>query len=161
MPEYTIESAYRLPAFRHRTYVADTAAQACRKAIEDEDWSGEKLDYETRGETYVCGIWRGADAAYSGPPVPVPSHFEETVQRKAVHFEILLGLLKLISADARAGRLSSDQWLERTAWAIARGEAILAGARDPDCPADLSQAPHILAQLDESAVRDQISDPRN
>ncbi|WLE00862.1 hypothetical protein PX860_27415 (plasmid) [Agrobacterium leguminum] len=132
MPDYTIETSYRVPAFRHRTYQADTAALACRQAIEDDEWSGEKLSYEDAGETYVSGIWSGADAAYSGPAIPVPSHFSETRERKVRHFEILLGLLKLLLADVQAGRVPRDDWIERAVSAVARCEAILAGARDPD-----------------------------
>ncbi|WPE24292.1 hypothetical protein [Shinella zoogloeoides] len=136
MPDYTIETSYRLPAYRHRTYQADTAALACRQAIEDDDWSGEKLSYEDAGETYVSGIWNGVDTAYSGHAVPVPSHFSETTERKVRHFEILLGLLKLLLADVQAGRAASDDWIERAISAVARGEAILSGARDPDDPAE-------------------------
>ena len=56
--------------------------------------------------------------------------------RKVRHFEILLGLLKLLLADVQAGRAASDDWIERAISAVARGEAILAGARDPDDPAE-------------------------
>lgn len=132
MPDYTIETSYRLPAYRHRTYQADTAALACRQAIEDDDWSGDKLSYEDAGETYVSGIWSGVDAAYSGQAIPVPSHFSETNERKVRHFEILLGLLKLLLADVQAGRAASDDWIERAISAVARGAAMLVGARDPD-----------------------------
>ena len=37
MPDYTIETTYHLPAYRHRTYSAATVAEACRLAIEDGD----------------------------------------------------------------------------------------------------------------------------
>jgi hypothetical protein len=135
MPEYTIETTYHPAAYRQRTYEADTVADACRLAIED-SWSGkEKVDHEGAIEIYVSGIWHGTNAAYSGTPVPVPSQFEESLQRKAGHFEILLGLLKMLLADIQAVRPSSDQWIEHAIWAVARGEAILAGARDPDRPA--------------------------
>lgn len=87
MPDYTIETSYRLPAYRHRTYHAETVVLACRQATEDDDWSAEKLSYEDAGETYVSGIWNGVDAAYSGPAIPVPSHFSETAERKVKHFE--------------------------------------------------------------------------
>lgn len=107
MPHYTIETTYYLPAYRHRTYSASTVAEACRQAIEDDEWSGEKLDRETASESYVSGIWHGADAAYSGPAIPVPSQFAETIQRKAGHFEILLGLLKMMMADSVANRRRS------------------------------------------------------
>ena len=36
MPDYTIEVAYHLPVYRQRSYSADTPAQACRLAIEDD-----------------------------------------------------------------------------------------------------------------------------
>lgn len=136
MPDYTIETSYQLPAYRHRTYSADNAAAACRQAIEDDDWTGERLSYESAGETYVSGIWQGADAAYSGPAILIPSQFAEAVERKAGHFEILLGLLKLLLADVQAARPSSYEWIARATWAVARGEAIIAGARDPDAPVE-------------------------
>lgn len=90
-PDYTIETTYHLPVFRHRIHCAESPESACRAAIEDDDWDGAKRDYEAAGETYVTGIWQGVDAAYRGPAVQVASHFEETVQRQVVYFEILLG----------------------------------------------------------------------
>lgn len=148
MAEFTIEVTYHLPVYRHRTYIADTVANACRLAIEDEEWMAGKFDHDSAGESYVTGIWAGADAAYSRPPIPVPAHFGEMVQRKAEHFETLLGLLKMIVADVLAARTSS---------AVARGEAILAGARDLDMPAGLPPPAHVLARLEESRVRDRIA----
>lgn len=141
MPAFTIETTYRLPVFRHVTYVADTPETGCRRAIEDKDWSGQREDYESSGETYVTGIWEGAEAAYRGPAIPVQPHFGETVQRKAAHFELMLGLLKIVIADVKADRATAPQWLDKADWAIARGEAILAGARSPDEPEDARDAP--------------------
>ena len=46
MPFFTIEATYRLPVYRQRTYEADAFEQACRLAIEDEDWSDQKEDQE-------------------------------------------------------------------------------------------------------------------
>ncbi len=157
MPIYTIETTYRVPVYRKRTYDAATPAEACRQAIEDDDWSNGKLDYEAAGETYVTGIWLGADAAYSGETVPVPSHFDETIQRKAAHFEVLFGLLKIVIADQIAERWTDAYWLARATAAIAKAEAILAGARDPDEPVAASRPSHVLAQLQEDRVRDQVS----
>lgn len=96
MPEFTIETTYHLPVFRQSTYSADTPEAACLLAIEDKDWSGQREDYESSGETHVTGIWEGARAAYSGQAIPVPAHFGEAVQRKAAQFELMLGLLKII-----------------------------------------------------------------
>ncbi|RUV21414.1 hypothetical protein [Mesorhizobium sp. M5C.F.Ca.IN.020.32.2.1] len=135
MPEFTIETTYRLPVFRHSTYSADTPEAACRLAIEDKNWSGQREDYESSGETYVTGIWEGADAAYRGHTIRVPRHFEETVQRKAAHFELMLGLLKIMVSDTKARRATAPEWLAKSEWAVALGEAILEGARGPDEPA--------------------------
>lgn len=134
MPQFTIETTYRLPVFRHGTYVTDTADAACRLAVEDDDWSAQKEDLESAGETYVTGVWDGPDAAYRGTALPVPAHFEETVQRKAAHLEILLGLLKIFMSNARAGQPASEEWLSRADGAVGKAEAILAGARGPDDP---------------------------
>ena len=148
MPRFTIETVRRLPSHRHRTYRADTAADACRQAIEDKDWSGEMIDHERTGEVFVSGVWKVADIASAGTPIPVPSHYGETVQRQAGHFEILHGLLKMFLADVRAGRASSDVWIERAAWAVARAEAIIAGARDPDRPASTNLSPSAGSKAD-------------
>lgn len=134
MPEFTIETTYRLPVFRHRTYVADTPTAACRLAVKDDDWSSQKEDYNSAGETYVTGIWDGADAAYRGTAVAVPPHFQETVQRKAAHLEPLLGLLKMLLSNARTGQPTTEEWLSRADRAVEKAEAILEGARGPDEP---------------------------
>jgi hypothetical protein len=157
MPTYTVETTYRVPVYRQRTYHATTPAEACRQAIEDDDWSNDKLDYEAASETYVTGIWLGADAAYSGEIVPVPSHFDETIQRKAAHFEVLFGLLKIVIADQVAQRRADAYWLARATAAVAKAEAILAGAHDPDEPIAVPRPCHVLAQLHEDCVRDQIA----
>lgn len=126
---FTIETTYRLPVYRQRCYEAANLAEACRLAVEDDDWDCEKRDYESAGETYVTGVWEGRDTAYRGPAVPVPSHYRESVQRKADHFDVLLGLVKvLIGADEASDRAF---WRERAASAVANAAAILAGARDP------------------------------
>jgi hypothetical protein len=122
MPVFTIETAYHLPIYRHRSYVADTLEQACRLALADQDWRFERRDYDNSGEVYVSGAWPGPDMAYHGRALPVPSPFDEAVQRKAEHFGVLLELLKK-SADAGGTAAQA---------AIAKGEAILAGAADPD-----------------------------
>ncbi|HRO01274.1 MAG TPA: hypothetical protein PLX43_07185, partial [Nitrobacter sp.] len=59
----TIEITYHLPVYRQRSYEAANLAEACRLAVEDDDWDNEKRDYETAGETYVTGIWEGQDTA--------------------------------------------------------------------------------------------------
>ena len=132
MPIFTIETTHRLPVYRQRSYDAASLAEACRLAVADDDWDNEKQDYESAGETYVTGIWEGPDTAYKGATALVPSHYRETVQRKADHFEVLLGLVKLLANAGEAERPDRAFWLKRAQPAIARAEAILAGEPDPD-----------------------------
>lgn len=129
MPVFTVESTYHLPVFRQRTYEAGTIEQACRLAVEDEGWSDEQADVDSSGDTYVSGIWLGA--AYQGSAAPIPSQFEETIQRKANHFEALLGILEVLAHAPDVAARDSPSWRSRAEAAIAKAEAILAGAPDP------------------------------
>ncbi|WP_029875100.1 hypothetical protein [Rhizobium leguminosarum] len=157
MPDFTIETTYHLPVFRHRTYEADKLDEACRAAIEDDSWDIAEKDVDSSGAIHITGIWDGAHAAYAGPPLQIPPQFDEPVQRRARHFEILLGLLKILFDDVRAARPPSLDWLARSAWAIARGEAILAGDPDPEEPVDPPKPSHVLVRLQEGGVRDAIT----
>jgi hypothetical protein len=132
MPFFTIEATYRVPVYRQRTYEADTVEQACRLAIEDDDWSDQKEDFESSGETYITGAWPEAESAYRVTVAPVPSQFDETVQRKADHFETLLGILKVLAHPSNGTASDPPFWRQRADAAIAKAEAILAGARDPE-----------------------------
>ncbi|TQN59938.1 hypothetical protein FLX27_19550 [Agrobacterium tumefaciens] len=156
MPAYTIETTYTLPIFRHGTYIADTPEVACKAALGDDNWESSKKDYDSSGEIHVTGIWEGDNTAYAGSPITIPSQFDESVQRRAHHFEILLGLLKILVYDIQAARSPSGDWLAKSSWAIARGEAILAYAPDPAEPADVPKPSHILARLEEERVRSAI-----
>ncbi|MFL5018097.1 MAG: hypothetical protein ACJ8EW_18260 [Rhizobium sp.] len=157
MPDFTIETTYHLPVFRHRTYEADTLDEACRAAIEDDSWDIAEKDVDSSGAIHITGIWDGAHAAYAGPPLQIPPQFDEPVQRRARHFEILLGLLKILFDDISAARPPSLDWLARSAWAITRGEAILAGDPDPEEPVDPPKPSHVLVTLQENRVRDAIT----
>lgn len=157
MPAYTIETSYTLPIFRHGTYIADTPEAACKAALGDDNWESSKKNYDSSGEIHVTGIWEGENTAYAGSPITIPSQFDESVQRRAHHFEILLGLLKMLFHDVQAARAPSGEWLAKSAWAIARGEAILAYAPDPAEPADAPKPSHILARLEEERVRNAIA----
>jgi hypothetical protein len=42
MPIFTIEATYRILVYRQRSYKAKTLVEACRLAIDDEDWEGQK-----------------------------------------------------------------------------------------------------------------------
>jgi hypothetical protein len=132
MPSFTIETTYRLPVYRQQTYEAATMEEACLLAVDDDEWSDEKRDYESAGETYVTGIWSGENAAYTGAAQPIPAHYVETPQRIALHLEVLLGLVKVLASQSDTEQLDRAFRLERAQPAIAKAEAILAGSRDPD-----------------------------
>ncbi|OYU57441.1 MAG: hypothetical protein CFE30_36245, partial [Bradyrhizobium sp. PARBB1] len=121
-----------LPVYRQQTYEAATMEEACRLAVDDDEWSDEKRDYESAGETYVTGIWSGENAAYTGAAQPIPAHYVETPQRIALHLEVLLGLVKVLASQSDTEQLDRAFRLERAQPAIAKAEAILAGSRDPD-----------------------------
>lgn len=131
MPIFTIETSYRVPVFRWRRYEAETLAEACRLAIEDDDWSRQWTDYDSSSETYVTGIWPGDVQPYSLPGLAVPAQFDETLQRKAEHFEVLLGLLKVLAQAPEGSDEEKRYWRTRADAAIAKAEAIFAEARDP------------------------------
>jgi hypothetical protein len=132
MPVSTIETTYHLPVYRQRSYEADTLDAACALAMTDEGWDDEKSDVETSGETYVTGAWDGRDAAYRGRALGIPSQFGEQVQRKADHYEVLLGLLKVFAHAPDVERSDSPFWRQRLDAAIAKAEAILAREPDPE-----------------------------
>lgn len=131
MANFTIETCYHVPVYRHRTYQAQSLDQACRLAIEDDDWSDEKVDTDSAGETFVSGIWRGRYAAYRGRAVNVPSGFQQKIRRQADHFEVLLGVLKILAHLDDRANTDAPHWLPRARAAIAKAEAILAGDPDP------------------------------
>ena len=58
------------------------------------------------------------------------THPDETLQRRADHFEVLLGLVKVLSGDVKP----SDRvfWRDRAQLVIDKAQAIIAGAKDPD-----------------------------
>ena len=117
--------------FRQHAYEAETIDPACQLAIADEDWSDARSDVETSGETYVSGVWWGDDAADQSAAAPIPSQCKEMIQRKADHFEALLGILKILAHAPDVTAPDAPFWRPRADAAIAKAEAILAGAPDP------------------------------
>jgi hypothetical protein len=134
VPRFTIETTYRLPIYRHRTYEGQTVEAACRLALEDDDWSGEKQDYETAGQTYVTGIWPGENAAYKSEAIPVSTAFEDSLQRKADHFEALVAVLTEAAQPMGLSRAEFELWLSRAQSALGKAAAICAGLPDPEPP---------------------------
>jgi hypothetical protein len=155
MAQFTIETTYHLPVYRQRTYAAETLVEACRHAVEDDDWDDATKDYESSGSTYVSGAWEGAGSAYRGPALSVPGQFEEIVQRKADQFELMLGMLKILAHVDDLEVSDLPTWLPRARALIAKAEAILAGEADPD-PAGATGSAYIVRELSVSRVREQV-----
>lgn len=134
MPLFTIETTYRMPYYRQHTYEAATIGDACRLAVDDEDWDSEKPDWDCPGETYVTGIWSGADAAHKGKAFPVPSQFDEAMQRKADHFGEMFEMLDLVARPMGISPVDFERWLPRAQAAMAKAKAIMGRRPDPDEP---------------------------
>jgi len=99
---YTVETTIRRPFYKHRVYEAATPEDACRQALQDDEWEDEKLDDETAGEPYVTGLWIGEDAAYKSASLPIPINGHASDQHKMQQLDLLLALLKrLASTPAR------------------------------------------------------------
>ena len=125
MPVFTIETTYRLPVFRQRTYTADSLDAACDQAIADADWSDQKEDFETSGPTYVTGAWKGADAAYKGEVFAIPRAFRRASDRLSWQVETLLAVLKEPAQTMGLSATDFAGWLPRAKAAIAETEALL------------------------------------
>ena len=80
MPAFTLELTYRLPVYQHVTIEADTIEEACRIAIDTDDWERATKDYDSSGPVFVSEAWDGADAAYQGKSVEVPLAFREDTE---------------------------------------------------------------------------------
>lgn len=132
MPKFTIETTYRMPYYRQHTYDAVSAEDACRLAIEDDDWDSEKPDYECPGETYVTDIWPGTVDDHDGNVLPIPSHFHERRQRQVDHFGELVELLGAVAQPMGFSQVDFERWLPKAQAAVAKAKAIIEGRRDPD-----------------------------
>lgn len=138
MPPFTVETTFRMPYYRQRTYEAETAEDACRLAVEDEDWDSAKRDWECAGETYVTGVWSGTDMAYEGTAFTVPSDFDEAIQRKADHFHELTDLLDTVARATAVSQADFEAWRPRALAALAKAKAVIEGRRDPgEMPVEL------------------------
>lgn len=105
----------------------------------------------------MTGVWKAPKAPITAPSELIPPQFQEPVERRSEHFETLLGLLKMFLDDAQAAPSPSSVWITRSVWAIARGQAILAGHPDPEEPVDQPKPSHVLARLQEDRVRDALA----
>jgi len=72
--------------------------------------------------------------AYEGKNIPVPSHFDETTQRKADHFTELLDQLAFIAQPMGVSEVDFERWLPKAMRAVEKARAIIEERRDPDEP---------------------------
>lgn len=124
MPTFTVETTYCVPNYRQRSFTTERVEQACRLAIDDDDWSGEIPDCENAGATYVTGIWEGKRAAYSGPVVSIPGAFADAVRLKLDLFDELLAVLREAAKPMGLSRHDFEGWLSRAVTALAKADAI-------------------------------------
>jgi hypothetical protein len=62
----------------------------------------------------------------------VPSHFDETIQRKADHFSELLDQLAFVAQPMDISRTDFESWLPKAMAAVEKARAIVEERRDPD-----------------------------
>lgn len=77
--QFTVERAYLVPVYQHVTVEAEDAAEACRIALDHDDWDSQIADYESARATYIDGVWQGATAyGESGllASLPVPADLQ-------------------------------------------------------------------------------------
>src|SRR5271155_3171400 len=54
--KYAIERQYLLPVYQHLVIAADSVADACRRAVEHDDWETGKEDYDNARATTITAI---------------------------------------------------------------------------------------------------------
>lgn len=71
---WTIERQYLAPVFQHIRVEASSPEEACQKALDQEDWTGQRVDYECARETEVTLVTLGNfDDPYDGEPIELPA----------------------------------------------------------------------------------------
>jgi hypothetical protein len=54
--KYAIERQYLLPVYQHLVIEAETAEEACRKALDHDDWEGAMEDIDSARETVITAL---------------------------------------------------------------------------------------------------------
>lgn len=54
--KYAIERQYLLPVYQHLVIEAQTADEACRKALDHDEWEGAMEDIDTARETVITAL---------------------------------------------------------------------------------------------------------
>lgn len=81
MPAFTIETSFDVPHYRHKTYQAETLEEALAMNAADDDWSGQKADFETCGDDRVTGAWAGEEDHVGADLMPaLPSSKAEQME---------------------------------------------------------------------------------
>lgn len=126
MPDFIIETSYRLPVSRRRPYSAETMEQACIFALGDEGGEDAREVIGDSGETYVSGIWQ-SKTVYDGPELAIPDAFREAVERKAELFDELVALLREPARPMGLSERDFRNWLPRVMAILAKADAIHTG----------------------------------
>ncbi len=138
MPLYCVETSFHVPTYHHTIVEAASPEDACKIALENDDWSDAKQDPESAGETYVSGIWIGT-VPYEGDRVEVPTEFEESVTRRATHYAETVMLL------VEASYTTFESWRPRLLAAIQTAQAIL--DRRPNPPPPTASEPYDTSDI--------------
>jgi hypothetical protein len=123
MARFSIETTYKLPIYRLRIFEALSVEEACRQALEDDNWENAKRDYDSSSEPCVTGIWP-AGAEYACFSLPIPPAFMEAIIRKTGHCDTLMSLLAEMTSNDPPQGAPFEDWLRRAKEALAEASAI-------------------------------------
>ena len=124
MTAFAIETSFKVPFFRLRTIKASSLAEACDRALQDENWSDSGPCYDASTEPCVTGAWP-AGSEYQTYSIPIPNQFEGLQKRKAAQFDLLHDLIReIVNSRPFPSSTQFDDWLARAKSALAEADAI-------------------------------------
>jgi hypothetical protein len=121
--KYAIERQYLLPVYQHLVIEAETAEEACRKALEHDDWDGAAEDADGARETVITALRPIPEEEeiedlggflYGKKPnkatAAVPRQFLENAPPPAVYIVLKSGDLgTVVFPDAYASRARAEE----------------------------------------------------
>jgi len=124
MPAFAIETSFKVPFFRLRTIEAPSLAEACARALKDENWRDSGPCYDASTEPSVTGAWP-AGSQYETFSLPIPNQFEDLRKRKALQFDLLHEFIReMVASNSFPLDAQFKEWLARAERALAEANAI-------------------------------------
>ena len=131
MTAFAIETSFKVPFFRIRTIEAPSLAEACDRALKDDNWSDSGPCYDASTEPSVTGAWP-AGSEYETFSLPIPNQFEDLRKRKALQFDLLHELIsEIVASHSFPLNAQFNDWLARAERVLAEANAITDSTHQP------------------------------